>query len=251
MHRLNRVLPPPSYHQFVANYPECRDWGFFRDSSAYKDAKAALKTNQSDLCAYCEVRLSADNGKVRIEHFHPKSDADVSHNWMLDWQNIIVVCFGEWDTCDTHKAHVQEGRIVVEGVPKGMEFEGYILNPYDMPHECLFAFEADTGKLKPNSITCERVPVAGNKHKSVQDLVRATIDVLNLNAPRLCQWRKDVNREYENLRKELRQKVKNRHLRECIAERWFDGGRVLQFYTTRRILLGVYAERRIAEDRLL
>ena len=260
MHRIDRPLEPNSFLQYRLQNPNERNWDEFNSKSAYYDAQKVLWANQSGLCAYCEVSIpytkdeNGDKvplpGKLRIEHFHAKADPDKSHNWMLDWNNIMGVCMaggkGDDRHCDARKEDVQNGDIKVDGVPKGFVFEGYILNPYDMPNECLFRYESD-GRLLPDSEVCARVAVRGNKHRSTEILVDRTIQVLNLNSVTLRRQRKAVAREYEQKRKTLRSRA-DRSISGLIAEEWFGNHRVMQFFTTRRCLLKGKAEPYIAAN---
>lgn len=252
MHRIKRPQEPAAFVQYRLQHPDERNWGVFGSSTAYQTARTDLYMNQKGFCAYCEAHLPWDEelnsprtSCVRIEHFHAKADPDPHHNWMLDWKNIMIVCMssgrGDVRHCDARKEDVQNGAFHVDGIPPGYVFEGYILNPYEMPHECLFKFDEKTGELTPDAMTCSRVAVQGNHHATTEILVDRTIRVLNLNSKVLCRQRKAVHWEYEKRRATLRQRA-TKPLRELIAEEWFGNQRVLEFFTTRRCLLKGKAE---------
>jgi hypothetical protein len=164
---------------------------------------------------------------------------------MLDWKNIMLVCMAKGKHsarhCDARKEDVQEGKYSVRGVPSGYVFEGYILNPYEMPSECLFKFDEMTGELAPDVEVCNQVAVYGNKHATTEILVDRTIQVLNLNNKILCHQRKAVHREYEQRRAALRRRA-TKSLSELVAAEWFGNHRVRDFFTTRRCLLKGKAE---------
>ena len=157
----------------------------------------------------------------------------------------MMVCMssgkGDARHCDARKEDVQNGEFRVDGVPPGYVFEGYILNPYDMPHECLFKFDETTGELASDVAVCNQVAVHGNKHATTEILVDRTIRVLNLNSKVLCRQRKVVHKEYEQRRASLRQRA-TKSLSDLIAEEWFGDHRVRNFFTTRRCLLKGKAE---------
>lgn len=252
MHRIKRPKEPAAFLKYRLDNSAERNWDTFSSTTAYREARKALYNNQSGLCAYCEAHLPWDEehgepktGCVRIEHFHAKADPDPTHNWMLDWSNLMMVCMssGKEDArhCDARKEDVQNGEFRVDGVPPGYVFEGYILNPYDMPHECLFKFDETTGELAPDVAVCNQVAVHGNKHATTEILVDRTIRVLNLNSKVLCHQRKAVYKEYEQRRAALRQRA-TKSLSDLIAEEWFGDHRVRNFFTTRRCLLKGKAE---------
>lgn len=244
MHKLQRPSEPDSFLEYRVANPDCRDWDVFRSTTAYAEAKKTLIDSQSNKCAYCEMELPESKADVRIEHFHKKSDPDPLHNWMLDWDNLLVVCLSAANvrrSCDVAKDEVQVGNRKVNGVVAGYAIDGYILNPYEMPEICLFDYDRCTGKVSPNIAACNSVTIQGNKFSTVADLVCATIQVLNLNCETLCAIRKAVNYEYERCRRNLKENATG-SIREEIARKWFGNGRVMSMYTTRRILLGKYAE---------
>ena len=252
MHRIKRPQEPDAFLEYRLQNPAERNWDTFSSMTAYHEARKALYHNQDGLCAYCEARLPWDEehgepkpGCVRIEHFHAKADPDPTHNWMMDWSNLMMVCMssgkGDARHCDARKEDVQNGEFRVDGVPPGYVFEGYILNPYDMPHECLFKFDETTGELASDVAVCNQVAVHGNKHATTEILVDRTIRVLNLNSKVLCRQRKVVHKEYEQRRASLRQRA-TKSLSDLIAEEWFGDHRVRNFFTTRRCLLKGKAE---------
>ena len=252
MHRIKHPQEPGAFLEYRLQNPAERNWDAFSSTSAYREARKALYHNQDGLCAYCEARLPWDEehgepkaGRMRIEHFHAKADPDPTHNWMLDWSNLMMVCMssgrGDARHCDARKENVQNGEFLVDGVPPGYVFEGYILNPYNMPHECLFRFDETTGELAPDVAVCSQVAVRGNKHETTEILVDRTIRVLNLNSKVLCRQRKAVQMEYEQRRAALRQRA-TKSLSELIAAEWFGNHRVRDFFTTRRYLLKGKAE---------
>ena len=249
MHRLPPKGPVPDcLHNFCRDNPSCRDWDSFykNHSDSYGELKRIIFEQQQYLCAYCEEKLSeSDRSLQRIEHFHPKSHNDPDHNWTFDWENMLGCCMGGTKAgqdsnppelclhCDAHK----------ETCSTDNYFEGDLLNPLTMPMECLFKIDHATGELSPNEETCARVSVPYNNYSSVSQLVDATIRILNLNCKSLKDKRRLVINEFERVRQSKRQnpRANKKSIRTEIARQWFEG-KIQSFYTTRRILLGAYAE---------
>lgn len=256
MHRIKRPHEPASFLKYRLDNSAERNWDTFSSTTAYRETREVLYHNQNGLCAYCEAHLPWDKGRgepkkgcVRIEHFHAKADPDPTHNWMLDWNNLMMVCMssgkGDARHCDARKEDVQNGTIHVVDVPAGFAFEGYILNPYEMPNECLFRYDMKDGSLHPDDVVCSQIAVQGNKHSTTTTLVERTIKVLNLNGCKhLSRLRQAVQREYERLRASLKSEAirVNRTRDNLIAERWFGDNRTPSFFTTRRCLLKGAAE---------
>lgn len=223
MKRVLKGAVPPALVPYVQAVPkssweQMRNDSNFNGRQAYQDCRSTCITDQKGLCAYCEIDIrDNDPLKCRVEHFHPKSDLETSHNWALDWKNMLGVCNGgsvEYLTdtgfylpprqanlsCDAHKDRgIQRGQL-----PNACE--GWILNPLQLAaFPSLFRLEMSTGKLHPNSVACNAVYFPGNKHASVQDLVQHTIAVFNLNCDRLAQERLRVIRDIERNKKHQRE----------------------------------------------
>lgn len=251
MHRIEHPVRPDCMEPHFLKGRGIEDWEQLRDAESgrfYKEVKAILVKNQYRICAYCESQLSSRDEDIRVEHFHPKADKNEVHNWGLDWDNLMAVCCSGAILdcrCDVNKQHVQEGFVKITGVPAGPAIEGYILNPYEMSWENLFSFSQESGELGVNRAVCKKVYIRENRFGSVAELVDRTIEVLNLNCGRLCRSRRSVAAEFEKLRAILRKRGFKKSIRDEIAERWFGGGKVLSYYTTRRCLLKGRAEKYI------
>ena len=138
-------------------------------------------------------------------------------------------------SCDAYKNHL----ITQNKLPTTCE--GYLLNPLNMlAFPCLFTLDRRTGELKPDVERCAAVIFIDNHYPSTAELVQKTIDHLNLNCYRLNEQRLALLHEYN-------QHIKRARLHNDpqvfakLATRWFQK-RWPSFFTTRRILLGQYAE---------
>lgn len=237
-----------------------KDDANFGGPASYTACRNQLLTDQGGICAFCEIAIhDNDSLKCRVEHFHPKSDISLNHNWALDWNNLLGVCaggsykFGAMPhtqeplnqnlSCDAHKDQmIQSGRLP-------LQCEGWILNPVQlMASPTLFQIEKSTGKLRPDVANCEAMPPwPNNQHANFQTLVQHTIDMLNLNCDRLCQARLILTRDIERNKKMQRnqgfsaqQGLDNLALR-YLRHRW------LGFFTTIRICLGASADNYLAK----
>jgi len=231
---------PDCLRNFCRENPGCKDWDSFRDNNpdSYRELKRAIFTQQSFLCSYCEENLPEDDSsKQRIEHFHPKSDQTAENNWTFDWNNMLGVCLGgsREHPIELHCDASKERNVTTDTC------EGFMLNPLNMPEECLFMVDRSTGKLLADENICLRTTVANNHFSTVRELVDNTIKILNLNCDRLNKKRKKVIAEYEKMRKDLRLKHFKGSIRTEIARRWFEHN-IPSFFTTRRFLLGQFAE---------
>lgn len=228
-------------------------WENFKDylgGVSYQSLKELIFQEQSGLCAYCEDSiLHLDKSKRQIEHFHDKSDKDMSvKNWGLDWNNVFGVCKGGSDqkaqyrtpenlSCDAHKNHILSSA----------QTEGVYLNPLDIPYLALFSFDKATGFLIPNIEICKTLEsYKPNNYECFFNLVDATIKILNLNCDRLVQKRLLVLYEYNRLIARARM-AKNIHIHQQLTQHWFQQ-KWPSFFTVRRCLLGLAAEQYLAAN---
>ena len=241
------LTEPLSFRNYrLANTSE-RNWDSFRNSApqAYNDLKRQLFQEQGEICAYCEEHVPGN--RRRIEHFHPKSDTASSHNWTLDWCNMLGVCMGgEYEaysrpanlSCDSYKNHL----IITGQLSEQCDHD--LLNPYNIvSSENLFCFNPVTGEITPNEAVCNGNPtLISGQTKTTLDLVRDTICFLNLNCARLKDKRRKIHQELQRWLRTQRQKHRSAsQAKRELAKRWFSQ-RWPSFFTTRRCLLANYAE---------
>ena len=141
-----------------------------------------LKSDQSGLCAYCEINLlekdSAGDADFRVEHFHPKSDTSTAHNWHLDWQNLLGCCHGGSQSNVTSSTIRFTSLDHSCDVPKeDKNLDGIILNPLtDVPaYPSIFKCDRTSEKLTAHSENC----ISANISDAI---VQQTIDELRLDA---------------------------------------------------------------------
>jgi uncharacterized protein (TIGR02646 family) len=195
-----------------------RDDALHGGQASYADCRKTAVADQGGLCAYCEIDIrDNDPLKCRVEHFHPKSDTSTTHNWALDWNNLLAACNGGTHahvntagfhlepmsdnlSCDAHKDRlIQEKKL-------NMDCDGWILHPLHIQAPPpLFRVNKSTGELAPDATGCAASPPwPRNRHASVEALVEFTIDALNLNCDRLIAARLEVVRAIEHGKKQKR-----------------------------------------------
>jgi uncharacterized protein (TIGR02646 family) len=256
MKKISKAQEPIELASYRRHNPD-RTWQNLRDDEqqTYEIIRRQCLSDQGQLCAFCESRLPDTPIAQRVEHFHPKSNKRSGHNWALDWANMLAVCVGGTNSalqdhngqylepmaanisCDAHKDHL----IQKKKLPKTRE--GSFLNPMQIPtFPILFDLDKQTGEFCSNSVLCTQVTIPSNDFNSTSELIEKTIVVFNLNCDRLTQQRRQVLFSIEREKKKARQKGENpSEALSKLAERYFRE-KWPAFFTTRRILLGQYAE---------
>jgi uncharacterized protein (TIGR02646 family) len=258
MKRVCKGPPPQTLNGYLSTNPSVT-WddmssdNYLGGSQASRDCRDQAVHDQGNICAYCEQKISsADPLHRRIEHFHPKSDRTESHNWGLDWENMLAVCDGGsrrlqegWKSyplpenlsCDAYKDHMrQTGKLPVA-------CEGYLLNPCEIPpFPNIFCLEGGSWRLKPNETSCGDVKIQGNAYETTAKLVGNTIDFLNLNCDRLTRKRELLVYNINRNKKTLRDKgYSPPDIPEKLVQRYFSS-KWPEFFTTLRCLLGATVE---------
>lgn len=246
--------PPESLQDFIADNPDAT-WEQMCDidNSAAHDCRNKAIADQGGCCAYCERRISSgDPLHRRLEHYHPKSDKSGTHNWNLDWNNMLAVCDGgsrrpQEDgknlplpanlSCDEHKNHM----VNLKKLP--VDCEGWLLNPLDAPaFPNVFTLDRSTGFLKADENNCAVVEILENTYETTAELISRTIEILNLNCDRLAEKRRrlvwDINHNIKTLRDKgySQSDVPGKLVLRYFREKW------PAFFTTLRCCLGAAAE---------
>lgn len=201
MKKINKGEEPNRFGAFKAAHPDAL-WEKDKDSTGeafrccsarYHETQQQLRTDQGNLCAYCEQDLLAGtNGALddcRIEHFHPKSRREPGEpNWGLEWSNLLAVCCGgnQKNVVNHEQRFDSESKNYSCDAPKGDHIlDAVILNPLQLPHHNIWDFNRSTGLIIVNEHFCQSNGVNA-------EMARKTIDKLNLNSPRLARARKAV-----------------------------------------------------------
>lgn len=252
MKKISKSPPPNPLTEFYSSNLT-GNWENFRDfSDIYDRTKEIIFNDQNGLCGYCEdYILALDKSKRQIEHFHDKSDKDLTiMNWALDWNNVFGVCKGGSDqkatyptprnlSCDAHKNYYL----------KSAHTEGVYINPLDAPYAPFLEFDKATGRLEPNVVICETLnSYMPNNYGSFYDLAKETIEILNLNCDRLNSNRLKVLHEYNRLIG-IARKTNNRDMVNNLPDHWFRN-KSLPFFTVRRCLLGTQAEEYLIKNQI-
>jgi uncharacterized protein (TIGR02646 family) len=260
MKRICKGSTPKALQDYIRNNPDDTWEQMSGDntrggSQAARECRDQAIRDQKGLCAYCEQKISSDDTlHRRIEHFHPKSDKTGTHNWSLDWKNMLAVCDGGSSSsqeeriihplpanlsCDAHKDRmVQTGKLPIS-------CEGHLLNPLAVPaFPNLFVLEKDTGYFKPDETACANAQISGYEHEtiSISALIGYTIETLNLNCDRLAAKRRLIIFDIDRNKKRLRESgVSQSEMSGKLISRYFRK-EWPEFFTTLRCCLGSAAE---------
>ncbi len=229
--------------------------GFTCDRARYHETQQHLRTEQGNICAYCEQNLLAGTDGLlddcRIEHFHPKSQREEGEpNWTLQWDNLFAVCCGgnERNVVDAENRFVNTKTEHSCDVKKADTLlDDLILNPLNIPFNNIWQCKRSTGEISPNITECNKLGV------SLEKAVR-TIKELNLNTKRLCDSRKAVlNQLNVQITRKLKMGADVQAIRENLAKAHFTRNRAgdwPSFFSSVRYYLGKSAEQHISCEKV-
>ena len=182
MKRIRRLpRPTPGLEDYLAADGRRASWDRFRshhDGRAYRQLAEELTNLQHGLCGYCETDVTATDRQV--EHVVPRSTGALGARLALDVGNLMVCCKGgtaAWIVDDDrYLPPVKPNRSC--GEAKGGRVNGEFVDPRNLPALPAFVRVRDDGSIEADADACRSVGVPA-------DHVTRTIEVLNLNAPRL------------------------------------------------------------------
>ena len=129
--------------------------------------KNEQKIGNKSYCPYCEMILSSENNDLKedkechIEHIKPKSKFA---NLTFDYRNFLTSC-SENKTCGNKKQSTWDNKLFI--------------NPVEENPEEYFSYSIRTGKIIPKK------EIGLEYEKAIK-----TIEILNLNENKLCDYRK-------------------------------------------------------------
>lgn len=201
MKKINKLDEPNRLGVFKATHPNAlweRDKNSIEEAfrcctARYQETPQQLRTDQGNLCAYCEQDLmSGTNGALddcRIEHFHPKSKRALGEpNWALEWSNLLVVCCGgnQSKVVNPEQRFDADPKNYSCDVPKSDKIlDSIILNPVNLPELNIWKFHRSSGQMSVNEDSCLEFGIN-------VEMAHRTIKELNLNSPRLIRFRKTI-----------------------------------------------------------
>ena len=250
MHRLERPEAPESflaaYAAFVRQYPpqtegrtENKRWEAWKNEyqQAYRDVCKVLYENQNGLCAFCEIKLAANNRQ--IEHFIPKSLTTTEQDWTIRFENYTMSCKGNENKNDTYySSEPSEGENYTCGHKKdNLDPVGKICCPYDLPVFPVIKNDYHENGLFfiPDGDACQRAGIS-------EELVRSTLENLGLNCPNLRRRRKavwdELMQDIESIYKDIDEDKQDSELQSLASENLEPRDGVRHgFYTTRLLCL--------------
>jgi len=209
----NSTVPEELENYFNAN--PIQTWKKFKkNKNRYKDIIDELKKDQGGICCYCENNFHQELtiiGDFRVEHFHPKSDTSNSNkNWNLIWSNLLGCCTGgnqnieNPDFLKERYISKHEDRHC-DVLKDNNDWDNEILNPLEIPAFPPIFKVSNNGEMSVLEENCTVASIDIIKAKNCLDKKK-----LNLNSPKLIDWRKaviDILRnqmiETENMEKKI------------------------------------------------
>jgi len=199
--KVKKSQVPLKLKEYFVQNPHAKWEDDFRNScqEGYKEIVEQLKVDQGGICCYCELNFSdSSNARddFRVEHFHPKSDSSDDKNWDLDWQNLFGCCHGGSDRYVLGQTRfIEENKHRHSDVLKGsLIWDDEILSPLEIPaYPAIFKVMSSSGEMRVIEENCP----PELKQKALNSLDEKK---LNLNTPKLKEWRKAV---IEKLREDV------------------------------------------------
>lgn len=209
----------PIHHPPAAPYPLqqtiASNWNSFTGKAAVRDS---LSNSQKGLCAYCQIRLDSSIG-YHIEHIWPKHAHPES---TFQWNNLVLSCTDSGVISTTRQSDgVSCGHS--DGKSKWLAYDARFISPTEPDCERFFQYRASDGTVQP----------ATGLSQPDKERATYTINLLNLNCPRLCRERKDMLEEgYRIIAKLQNDTGALQHFLDCeLAE---VGGKLRAFFTARQ-----------------
>ena len=242
MKRVRRLSQQPAGLADYLRIEARPSWGGFRSHTggrAYRGLIKALTDLQHGLCGYCEIRLTQVDHQV--EHVVPQSDRLWGASRVLDCRNMIACCKGGTvQSGDPSRRLDPVRRNRSCGEAKGDRVDGEFVDPRELPALPSLIRVLDDGRVEADVMACK-------SERASESNVTRTIEVLNLNAPRLRIQREKRWRALNDAWGELfddADVMRNAARRELLPT----GGRLTEFFTTRRSYFGPVAERVLGEN---
>lgn len=148
---------------------------FMRDRNAYNPVIESLKSEQFQICCYCEKKLKDQN--CHIEHFQPRNGNNSNRSLTFNYVNLACSCNGGHGG-ERHCGHF-----------KGSNFDPVkFLNPSSQTYSSKYFIFTIDGRI------------ASASDLNVQEKEKADymIDLLNLNSPDLVSRRRTHTVELMN-----------------------------------------------------
>ena len=243
MKRVRRLRQRPrglsDYSRVEAQSPSWDGFKSHEGGRAYRGLIRELTDLQHGLCGYCEIGVVELDRQV--EHVVPQSDPVRGASLALDCHNMMACCKGGTARsagAGRYLKPVPRNRSC--GEAKGDRVNGEFVDPRELPALPSLIRVGYDGWIEADAAACTSAGVPAG------DVTR-TIDVLNLNAPRLRVQRESRWRALNDAWGELfndADAMRNAARSELLPV----GARLPDFFTTRRSYFGPVAERILAEQ---
>ncbi|MFV9689324.1 retron Ec78 anti-phage system effector HNH endonuclease PtuB [Pantoea sp. KXB45] len=178
---------------YLSDNPTGKWKGGFKEDASKEEMELIydeIYADQHGLCAYCEISLKWPTtdfvNDFRVEHFHPENCGDdESHNYSLDWNNLLGCCHGgSQKTARSFNGKFPGASEQSCDVPKGNKIlDEKILNPLQdlNVNESVFSFK-ENGEI----LVSDQCP------ENIRLKAEGTIKELNLDCLRLRWHRSEI-----------------------------------------------------------
>lgn len=179
MLKINKKEEPEFFSKFKKK-EKPKNWGDF-DFRLKNELKEYMLENEQKIgkekyCPYCELKILLENSQ--IEHLKPKDKFPESFS---NYENFIVGCVDK-KTC---------------GQAKGNKWDRLFINPVMENPQEYFSYRLRTGEIIP------KIDDGLEYKKAIK-----TIEILNLNERKLCDYRKVYINQIINISKDLKEEEK-------------------------------------------
>ena len=239
---MKRIRKLPGTTSGLADYLAVENrnpsWDGFRShdgGEAYRELRGALVDLQHELCAYCEIGLTAQH--IQVEHVIPQSRGKAN---ALDAANMTACCLGGTKSSPDSEQYlrpVPENRSC--GEAKGDKAIPTGVDPRELPALPALTRVDFRGRIEADTAACASCRISA-------DRVNETIAMLGLNVKRLRaararRWR-GLGKRWGDHRNDAEVMRKAARLELLPA----DDGRLRRFFTTSRSYFAPLSENILA-----
>jgi len=243
--------PTPGLIEYLNDASEAAKWDGLRDhkqGTSYSELVEKLIDTQHGLCGYCEIALTKLDRQ--IEHVIPRNDPQQGAAGEIEVTNMIACCKGGTNPVFASPNRNRDDERYLEpvkdnmscGQAKGGRNDADFLDPRKLPARPSLTKVLMDGRIEVDVEACNMAGISST-------YVTRTIEILNLNARRLClareAWRDDLIERSGQVADPNDPSKMNAWVRSMLTPD--ENGRLEPFFTTARSYFGPLGERVLAQ----